>query len=250
MSIENLLNYSVDNTVINHYLHLLAKRDVKAAQIHADLMERLRLSDEALVEACGSFRLAQEAKVKIAEIAVLKKLEAEKNKPVKLKQPEKPAPAKNKNLDKPKLSNPTPSKSEEKHIGQFIVRNDGTLLDTKTGLMWCRYSIGQQWKNGIVVGDAIAMEWQKAKKMPGEFNKNIVCGSFSDWRLPSINEFPIIRSREKAASTFFPHDGKQFWSSSEENQNIMKTTCLFRRNANYVTSHKTDTCYVRLVRNV
>ena len=50
MSLEKLLNYSVDNTVINHYLYLLAERDIKAAQIQADLTERLRLSDEALVE--------------------------------------------------------------------------------------------------------------------------------------------------------------------------------------------------------
>jgi hypothetical protein len=250
MSLENLLNYSIDNAVINHYLHLLAERDVKAAQLHADLTERLRLSDEALVETCGSFRLAQEAKAKIAEIAVLKQLEAAKQKRVKPKPSEKPVPAKVKALSKPKPSKPASSKTEEKHIGQFIVRNDGTLLDTKTGLMWCRYSIGQQWKNGTIIGEIKAMDWYKAKKTPDVFNRQDVCGSFSDWRLPSIKEFPIITSKEKAVLNIFPDDGKQFWSSSEENYNFIKTACLTRRKANYVTSHKTNTCYVRLVRNV
>lgn len=257
MSIENLLNYSVDNAVINHYLHLLAKRDVKAAQLHTDLMERLRLSDEALIEACGGFRLAQEAKAKIAEIAALKQLEAAKQKRVKPKPSEKPVPAKVKALDKPKPSKPASLKTEEKHIGQFIVRNDGTLLDTKTGLMWCRYSIGQQWINGSVVDDAKKMVWEKAKKVPALFNKQNACGGFTDWRLPTIDELPIIKGIDKAiyadANVFyddvFPNNNQQFWSCSQEDSNFVKVSNFLRRNGNYKTSHKSSsTCYVRLVR--
>ena len=253
MSLEKLLNYSVDNTVINHYLYLLAERDVKAAEQQADLMERLRLSDEALVEACGSFRLAQEAKAKVVELALLKQFEVIKNLE-EVKSVEKLAFAKNKVIDKPK-SNKTDLKNGEKHIGQFVLHNDGTLLDTKTGLMWCRYSIGQDWKNGTVVGDAKAMVWNKAKKIPNDFNSKDGCGGFYDWRLPSIDEFPIIESKDKAKIIMsllnvFPHDSKQFWSSSETNYNFIITASLVRTSAKYKTTGKTATCYVRLVRNV
>jgi hypothetical protein len=236
MSIENLLNYSVDNAVINHYLHLLAKRDVKADQLNADLTERLRLSDEALVEACGSFRLAQEAKAKIAEITVLKQLET-----TKPKQPEKPKP-----------SHPASLKTEEKRIGQFIVRDDGTLLDTKTGLMWCRYSIGQQWKNGTVVGDAKKMVWEKANKTPALFNKQDACGGFTDWRLPTIDELPIIKDKSKAIymdDNVFPNNGERFWSCSMYDYNFVKISDFPRINDSYKTIHKSAACCVLLVRS-
>lgn len=251
MSIENLLNYSVDNAVINHYLHLLAKRDVKADQLNADLTERLRLSDEALVEACGSFRLAQQAKAKIAEITVLKQLEAAKQKPVKPKQPEKPVPAKVKAIEKSKPSKPPSLKTEEKRIGQFIVRNDGTLLDTKTGLMWCRYSIGQQWKNGTVVGDAKKMVWKEANKTPALFNKQDACGGFTDWRLPTIDELPIIKDKSKAIymdANVFPNNGERFWSCSMYDYNFVKISDFPRINDSYKTSHKSNACCVLFVR--
>ena len=251
MSLENLLNYSVDNAVISHYLRLLAERDVKTAQLNADLMGRLRLSDDALIEACGGFRLAQEAKAKIADTAVLKQLETVKQKRVKPKQPEKSVPAKVKALDKPKPSKPASSKTEEKHIGQFIVRNDGTLLDTKTGLMWCRYSIGQQWINGAIVGDAKKMGWEKAKAAPALFNKQDACGGFTDWRLPTIDELPIIKDKSKAIymdANVFPNNGEPCWSCSQEGYNFVKIADFPRINGYTTTRHESGICCVRLVR--
>ena len=61
MSIENLLNYSVDNTIINHYLKLLAERDIAAARRNTALVELLRLSQKALTETREELRLAEEA---------------------------------------------------------------------------------------------------------------------------------------------------------------------------------------------
>lgn len=40
MSLENLFSYSVDNTVINHYLHLLAQRNIQLE----DQVERLTVA--------------------------------------------------------------------------------------------------------------------------------------------------------------------------------------------------------------
>jgi len=50
MSLENLLNYSVDNEAIQHYLHSLAERDLKVEQRNTHLTEKLYLCEKALVE--------------------------------------------------------------------------------------------------------------------------------------------------------------------------------------------------------
>ncbi|POZ50737.1 hypothetical protein [Methylovulum psychrotolerans] len=50
MSLENLLNYSVDNEAIQDYLHSLAERDVKVEQRNVHLTEKLHLCEQALIE--------------------------------------------------------------------------------------------------------------------------------------------------------------------------------------------------------
>jgi chromosome segregation ATPase len=50
MSLENLLNYSVDNEVVQHYLQSLAERDVKVEQRNTHLTEKLHLCEQALIE--------------------------------------------------------------------------------------------------------------------------------------------------------------------------------------------------------
>lgn len=50
MSLENLLNYSVDNEAIQYYLHSLAEREVKVEQRNAHLTEKLHLCEQALIE--------------------------------------------------------------------------------------------------------------------------------------------------------------------------------------------------------
>jgi len=213
MSIENFLNYSVDNTIINHYLKLLAERDVIAAKRNTDLIEQLRLSDAALIEARKSFRLAEEAKAKLVK------------------------------------ENPS-TKANGIGIGQFIAYSNGTLLDNNTGLMWCCYAIGQQWLNGDIVGDAKRMDWPDAKQAPALFNRQSACG-FNDWRLPSIDDFPIIKDKSNSIygdDNIFSLKGYQFWSCSQYDKNFVMIAEFLRGSDSYKTCHVNQSRYVRLVR--
>ena len=244
MSIEKLLNYSVDNTIINHYLKLLAERDVIATKRNAALMEQLRLSDAALIEACGGFRLAQEAKAKLVLSNTSTKLE-----PSKVEKPNIKAVAPSK-LAKEKPKKTTLIKANGISIGQFIAYSDGTLLDNNTGLIWCCYAIGQQWLNGKIIGDAKRMDWPDAKQAPALFNRQSACG-FNDWRLPSIDDFPIIKGKSNRLyrnANVIPTNGEYFWSCSQEDENFIKISEFLRTSDNYNTLHEYSACYVRLVR--
>lgn len=64
----------------------------------------------------------------------------------------------------------------------------GVWTDSHTGLMWSRISIGQEWRDGAVIGDAVGVEWDYAKQACKDFN----LGSFSNWRLPTIEELKTL----------------------------------------------------------
>jgi Protein of unknown function (DUF1566) len=245
MEIENYFKFSVNSQIINHYLELLAERDVIAAKRNAALMEQLRLSDAALIEACGGFRLAQEAKAKLVLSNTSTKLE-----PSKVEKPNIKAPAPSK-LAKEKPKKTTLTKANGISIGQFTAYSNGTLLDNNTGLIWCCYAIGQQWLNGKIFADAKKMDWEKAKEAPALFNKTDACGGFSDWRLPSIDDFPIIKGKSNRLyrnANVIPTNGENFWSCSQEDGNFTKISEFLRTSDNYNTLHKYSACYVRLVR--
>lgn len=61
-------------------------------------------------------------------------------------------------------------------------------IDSRTGLMWSRISIGQQWQNGEAVGDATEMNWDDAREACKQFH----LAGFDDWRLPTIEELETI----------------------------------------------------------
>ncbi|MBF0227917.1 MAG: DUF1566 domain-containing protein [Desulfobacterales bacterium] len=57
-------------------------------------------------------------------------------------------------------------------IGNFIAYDDGTVLDTKTNLMWAVKDNGSD------------INWNNAKK----YCENYRVGGYSDWRLPTQDE--------------------------------------------------------------
>ena len=64
----------------------------------------------------------------------------------------------------------------------------GVWTDPKTGLMWARISIGQQWINGQCVGEAKEFNWEDAHKECQNFR----LAGFNDWRLPIIDELKSL----------------------------------------------------------
>lgn len=221
MSVENFLKEAVDTDVINDYLRLLAERQLQAERTNMDLNNCLQLSKQALLKT-----EQQEAQIKQLTIQI-NTINTELN---QLRQR---------------------SKVIENRIESFIVRSDGTASDTVTGLMWCRYSIGQQWKNGEVMGDAIKMDWHEAMKIADFFNKQDACGGFTDWRLPSFEELKSLVEKDKNPSinqTVFPNTPREsYWSSS---------TYIYPNYAMFVyfgfgnggNDHKNNNRAVRLVR--
>jgi len=93
------------------------------------------------------------------------------------KQP--PAPVADSHTEK------TPPKETGKE-GQFTSYSDGTVLDTKTKLMW------------LSLDNSAAVSWPNAKK----FAENDHRAGYSDWRLPTLAEVSGLYDKAKARRTY------------------------------------------------
>lgn len=110
-------------------------------------------------------------------------------------------------------------------IIEFIAREDGTALDSMSGLTWCRYLIGQTWIKRKALGDAMELPLTKVMKTIEEFNAQKF-GGFKDWRLPTQVELDLIENDNiKIISNdrslfgeneviFAPAPKKSFWTAS------------------------------------
>jgi hypothetical protein len=68
--------------------------------------------------------------------------------------------------------------SEEK---RFISNPDGTVLDTRTGLMWAAHDNGG------------AATWKEAKK----YCENYAGGGYKDWRMPTVEELRTLYDKHE-----------------------------------------------------
>ncbi len=71
-------------------------------------------------------------------------------------------------------------------IGQYIDSRDGTIIDTKNGLMWKRCSEGLSGMN-CEEGNVKKHRWFDANRL-----KNIRYTDYTDWRLPTIDELKTL----------------------------------------------------------
>jgi len=81
----------------------------------------------------------------------------------------------------------TPPKEGGKD-GQFIAYDDGTVLDTKTNLMWAARDNGA------------ALSWPNAKSYAGSYRG----GGYADWRLPALGELAGLFDKAKTAKAYCP----------------------------------------------
>ena len=104
-------------------------------------------------------------------------------------------------------------------VSKFIIQ-DGIARNTETGLMWLRFSHGQQWENGNIIGNDEKVNWDDAMKIPGEFNQKGGYGGFTDWRVPNIEELKTLIDKVNGElgnyidADVFPKNRGWFWSSS------------------------------------
>ena len=89
--------------------------------------------------------------------------------------------------------------SQPLSLNSFIDNNDGTITDTKTGLMWQKCSMGQTYNpstNGCE-GSEMKYKWQQALEVCEKFN----FAGYDDWRLPNRNELQSIVDYSKIDTT-------------------------------------------------
>ena len=118
----------------------------------------------------------------------------------------------------------TPKKSSEKRIGHFCDHGDGTITDTRTGLMWMRSAVGQTWIGDTAVGNASYHKFEPSLELPS------TCVGYDDWRLPTLNELELLVDPSRQAPTIdiyaFPNTPRSFfWTSSrvvESGRNVWR----------------------------
>ncbi len=80
-----------------------------------------------------------------------------------------------------KTQPPTPTLKEIARDGHFIAYDNGTVKDTKTGLMWAAKDNGED------------INWQDAKR----YCENYRGGGYNDWRMPTLDELKGTYDKNK-----------------------------------------------------
>ncbi len=97
---------------------------------------------------------------------------------------------------------------------QFIDNHDGTVTDIRTGLMWQKCSMGQTYdvETGFCDGTPQEYTWPEALSAC----EDLTLASYTDWRLPNINELQSIYDYAKSDLyiLFFPLPDFQNWYQS------------------------------------
>jgi hypothetical protein len=98
-----------------------------------------------------------------------------------------------------------PQKGLERPNPRFTDNGDGTVTDTKTGLMWL--------KDASACGRT---DWESAKR----YCANLTYAAYSDWRLPTESEFMGLGINPsgtwtKPEAPFVNVQSKGYWSSTE-----------------------------------
>ncbi|HFD86417.1 MAG TPA: DUF1566 domain-containing protein [Gammaproteobacteria bacterium] len=109
----------------------------------------------------------------------------------------------------------------------YIDNQDGTVTDTKTGLMWKQCSEGQtSTASACDNGYVNTFTWQMALKHTEEVNSSGGFAGYTDWRLPNYRELASLveyQCVDPAINSFlFPHTMsvlapgliKGYWTSS------------------------------------
>ncbi|MCI5157956.1 MAG: DUF1566 domain-containing protein, partial [Candidatus Electrothrix sp. AUS1_2] len=129
--------------------------------------------------------------------------------------------------------------SQGKTIGQYIDHGDGTITDTKTGLIWKRCSEGLEGVN-CEEGEVKRYNWDDAVKR----FKDVKYAGYSDWRLPTIDELKTLVYCSKGVQ-----DKESGWCNKGSealtiNQQVFPGTALWYWSGSPYASDLDYACYV------
>jgi hypothetical protein len=132
---------------------------------------------------------------------------------------------------------------------RFRDNQNGTITDTKTGLMWQKYGKA-----------SVRLKWQAAI----EYCKNFGLAEYSDWRLPTIDELKALlnitvgdgRTKiEKNRHNYLNNNGfrnlqsTDYWSASTYAGNTNKAWYVYMFSGNVYYANKDHYGYVLAVRS-
>jgi hypothetical protein len=102
---------------------------------------------------------------------------------------------------------------------RFSDNGDGTVTDKRSGLMWMRCALGQQWTGDGCSGAASTFTWSETEAAATRVNER---GEqfFNDWRVPGLRDLAMIVEREcrdpRINLTVFPNTAPAFfWTGSQ-----------------------------------
>jgi hypothetical protein len=111
---------------------------------------------------------------------------------------------------------------EKARDGRFIAYDNGTVLDTKTNLMWAAKDNGSH------------INWAEAKSYCEKYRG----GGYTDWRLPTQDELAGLYDESKSYKPSYP-DG-EIGPSSENFQLLVHLTEFIRLSSGFVWSAETN----------
>ena len=135
---------------------------------------------------------------------------------------------------------------------QLTDNGNGTVTDSKTGLMWKQCSEGLSGA-GCVTGAAQEFTWQGALQQAQAVNNSGGFAGFTDWRLPNIKELSSITENQCYAPainlTRFPNTPSlYFWSASPIVGNRYNAWGIIVNDGYVNWDYKDNAFQVRLVR--
>ncbi|MDR4651859.1 MAG: DUF1566 domain-containing protein [Nitrosomonas sp.] len=131
----------------------------------------------------------------------------------------------------------------------FTLHGDGTVTHHKTGLMWMRCALGQNWNGADCTGSAYPYNWQDALRAADGFS----FAGRGDWRLPDVKELGSIVEQAcvlpATNKTIFPVQLiAGIWSASPDVSNMIRVWGLFFAEGTPQLYGKTSHHHVLLVR--
>jgi hypothetical protein len=134
---------------------------------------------------------------------------------------------------------------------RFVVNSDGTVLDTKTGLMWQTCEFGQSYdpQNKSCNSAALQVDWQQALMAA----KNSEYAGYKDWQVPNIKELASIVEHACVEpsidlNVFLSTQNDNYWTSTTAITQVDHAWAYQFADGKNNLKAKTSDIFLRLVR--